>query len=123
MGSFDLGQPGRGWGFPWSLVKRQQRLGAGHCASVQPCGPLIAARLRMRESLCAPAAMQGLLQYLHPRRAGRSLVASAEKHLYARGTALWTHIRDLVCRGKVGQQVGLGFQVGWEGRGPCYLLV
>lgn len=80
-------------------------------------------RLRMRESLSAPAAMHGLLRYLHPRRAGRSLVATAEKHLYARGTALWTHIRDLVCRGKVGQQMDIDFQVGWEGRGPCHLDV
>lgn len=56
----------------------------------------------MRESPSSPAAMQSLLRYFHPSRAGRSRVASAEKHLCARGTALWTHIRNLVCKGKVG---------------------
>lgn len=57
---------------------------------------------RMRESPSTPAAMQSLLRYFHPSWAGRSRVASAEKHLCARGTALWTHIRNLVCKGKVG---------------------
>lgn len=56
----------------------------------------------MRESPSAPAAVQSLLRYFHPSWAGRSRVASAEKHLCARGTALWTHIRNLVCKGKVG---------------------
>ena len=51
----------------------------------------------MREALSAPATMQGLLRYFH-----RSRAASADKHLCARGTTLWTHIRNLVCKGKVG---------------------
>ena len=57
----------------------------------------------MRETPSAPAAMQGLLRYFHPSRASRSQLASAEKHLCARGTALWTHIRNLICKGKVGR--------------------
>ncbi|XP_023364607.1 breakpoint cluster region protein [Otolemur garnettii] len=54
--------------------------------------------LSMRES--PRAAMQGLLRYFHPCRACRSQVASAKKHLCARGTTLWTHIRNLVGKGK-----------------------
>lgn len=51
----------------------------------------------------APVAMQGFIRFFYPSRASRSRVASAEKQLCARGTALWTHIRCLVCKGKVGQ--------------------
>ncbi|XP_006750184.1 breakpoint cluster region protein-like isoform X2 [Leptonychotes weddellii] len=58
----------------------------------------------MRETPFAPAAMQCLLRYFHPSRAGRSRLALAEKHLCARGTALWTHIRNLVCKGKLDPQ-------------------
>lgn len=58
----------------------------------------------MRETPSAPAAMQGLLRYFHPSRASRSRLASAEKHLCARGTALWTHIRNLICKGKLDPQ-------------------
>lgn len=61
----------------------------------------------MRETPSAPAALQGLLRYFH-----RSRAACAEKHLCARGTALWTHIRNLMCKGKVGQWV-------WVSAGLC----
>lgn len=61
----------------------------------------------MRETPSAPAAVQGLLRYFH-----RSRAACAEKHLCARGTALWTHIRNLMCKGKVGQWV-------WVSAGLC----
>lgn len=53
----------------------------------------------MRETLSAPTAMRGLLRYFH-----RSRAACAEKHLCARGTTLWTHIRNLMCKGKVGRR-------------------
>lgn len=66
----------------------------------------------MQETPCA-AALQGFLRYLHPSRAGRRRVASVEKHLCACGTALWTHIRSLVCKSKVGLRVGRGFLGGW----------
>ncbi|KAK2121216.1 hypothetical protein P7K49_002602 [Saguinus oedipus] len=62
----------------------------------------------MRESPSPPATMQGLLRYFHPSWAGRSRAASTEKHLRARGTTLWTHIRNLVLKGKVGRHVGCG---------------
>lgn len=62
--------------------------------------------------LSAPATMQGLLRCFHPRWGGRSRVASAEKYLCARGTDLWTCIRNLVSKGKVGQ-------VGQVGRAGC----
>lgn len=68
----------------------------------------------MRETPSAPAAMQGLLRYFHPSRAGRSRPASADKPLCAWGTALWTHIRNFVCKGKVGRWVCHGFL-----GGPC----
>lgn len=86
------------------------------CASVHHTPALLpaprAAELRMRETPCA-AALQGFLQYLHPSRAGRRRVASVEKHLCACGTALWTHIRSLVFKSKVGLRVGRGFRGGW----------
>lgn len=66
----------------------------------------------MRETLSAPTSMQGLLRYFH-----RSRAASAEKHLCARGNALWTHIRNFVCKGKVGRRVGCGFPGGCVGAG------
>ncbi|XP_059751017.1 breakpoint cluster region protein isoform X1 [Balaenoptera ricei] len=78
-----------------------------HCASVHHTPALLpapqAAGLRMRETPCA-AALQGFLRYLHPSRAGRRRVASVEKHLCACGTALWTHIRSLVCKSKLDPQ-------------------
>lgn len=78
----------------------------------------------MQETPFAPAAMQGLLRYFHPSRAGRSQLGSAEKHLCAWGTALWTHIRNLVCKGKVGRRVCHGFP-GWatSGQGPLDVLL
>ncbi|CAH6789810.1 Bcr [Phodopus roborovskii] len=48
--------------------------------------------------------MQGLIRFFYPSRASRSRIASAEKQLCARGTTLWTHIRCLVCRGKLDPQ-------------------
>ncbi|XP_032458284.1 breakpoint cluster region protein isoform X2 [Phocoena sinus] len=78
-----------------------------HCASVHHTPALLpaprAAGLRMPETPCA-AALQGFLRYLHPSRAGRRRVASVEKHLCACGTALWTHIRSLVCKSKLDPQ-------------------
>ena len=71
----------------------------------------------MREALSAPATMQGLLRYFH-----RSRAASADKHLCARGTTLWTHIRNLVCKGKVGwgwALVSLGGGGAVSGQGLC----
>lgn len=57
----------------------------------------------MRESLAAPAAMRGLLRYFHSSWAGRS---QAETQLCcARRTTLWTHIRNLVRKGKVGRRL------------------
>lgn len=116
VGNFDLGQQDWGRGFPGSLAKRPQDLRAGQCAPAQPRSTLRAAGLRMRESLSAPAVMQSLLRYFSPSQAGRkwNRVTPAEKRLCARGTALWNHIRNLVCRGKVGQQVG--FVPGGQGR-------
>lgn len=72
----------------------------------------------MQETPCA-AALQGFLRYLHPSRAGRRRVASVEKHLCACGAALWTHIRSLVCKSKVGLRVGRDFWVGGARQGPC----
>ncbi|XP_061026178.1 breakpoint cluster region protein isoform X1 [Eubalaena glacialis] len=78
-----------------------------HCASVHHTPALLpaprAAGLRMRETPCA-AALQGFLRYLHPSRAGPRQVASVEKHLCACGTALWTHIRSLMCKSKLDPQ-------------------
>lgn len=75
----------------------------------------------MRESLSALATMPGLLRYFHSSRAGQS---QAEKHLCcARSSALWTYIRNLVCKGKVGQRVGRGLPGGTLGQGPCCLDV
>lgn len=71
----------------------------------------------MRKSLSVPTAMQGLLRYFCPSQAGCSRVASAEKRLCARGTDLWDFIRNLVYRGKVGWQMGLGSKVGGGGWG------
>lgn len=71
--------------------------------SVQRRQPLRAAGLRMRELLPAPAGLQGLLRYFHHGRADRSRAASTQKHLCAHGSALWTHIRNLVRKGKVGR--------------------
>lgn len=74
--------------------------------------------------LSAPAAVQGVLRYFHPSRVGRSRLVSAEKHLCARGTALWTYIRNLVCKGKVGRGVCHGFPgEAMSGQGPCCLDV
>lgn len=89
-------------------------------APIWPQRPLRAAGPRMRETPSAPAAVQGLLRYFHPSRVGRSRLAFAEKHLCARGTALWTHIRNLVCKGKVGRWVCHGFPGGpRRGRVPA----
>jgi hypothetical protein len=74
----------------------------------------------MRKSPSTPTTMQNLLRYFHLSWASQSRVASAEKHVCARGTALWTCIRDLVCKGKVGQRVGPGSHVEVEGWVPCH---
>lgn len=69
-----------------------------------------------RASCClTPIAMKGLIRFFYPSRGSRSRITSAEKQLCARGTALWTHVRCLVCRGKVGQS-GPGISQG-AGRG------
>lgn len=71
----------------------------------------------MRESLSAFATMPGLLRSFHSSCAGRS---QAEKHLCcARSSALWTYIRNLLCKGKVGQRAGRGLPRGTLGQGPC----
>lgn len=70
----------------------------------------------MRETPCA-ATLQGLLRYLLPTgRTGQSRATSVEKHLCAHGTALWTHIRSLVRKGKV------GLRSGWRSLSLCLSL-
>ncbi|KAG8514504.1 Breakpoint cluster region protein [Galemys pyrenaicus] len=63
--------------------------------------PLRASRLRMRETPFVPAAVLGLLGYFHPSRPRRSRVGSAEKHLCVHSSALWTHIRNIMRKGKI----------------------
>lgn len=52
----------------------------------------------MRKAPAAPAAVRGLLRCFH-----RSPAACADKHLCAPGTTLWAHLRNLLCKGKVGR--------------------
>ncbi|KAH0518111.1 Breakpoint cluster region protein [Microtus ochrogaster] len=56
------------------------------------------------DKLMGKGQLQGLIRFFYPSRASRSRIASAEKQLCARGTALWTHIRCLVCKGKLDPQ-------------------
>ncbi|KAK7800420.1 hypothetical protein U0070_009996 [Myodes glareolus] len=56
------------------------------------------------DKLMGKGQLQGLIRLFYPSRASRSRIASAEKQLCARGTALWTHIRCLVCKGKLDPQ-------------------
>lgn len=89
--------PAVGWSFPESLLKRSQRPGTHHC-------PAVRLQLHKQASCCStPIAMQGLIRFFYPSRGSRSRITSADKQLCARGSTLWTHIRCLVCRGKVGQ--------------------
>lgn len=111
IGSFDLGA-----GLP---EKPGQKAGGRGV----PCTPVSrihsSSKAKMRDTPSAPTAAQGLLRYFHPSWAGRSRAASAEKHLCARGMALWTCIRSLTCKGKVGRRVCQGLQGGPRGAGSC----
>lgn len=106
MGNSDVGWPSCRVELPWEPAQKgtEARDSALSCCSAP------------QDSGClTPIAMQGLIRFFYPRRASRSRIASAEKQLCARGTALWTHIRCLVCRGKVGQS-GPGIR-GWAEKG------
>ena len=123
-----LGKPA-GAGLPENRVKRLRgrspahsspMLLPGRCpthrAAALPPAPR-AAGPRMRETP-GMAALQTLLRHLHPGLAGRSRAASVEEHVCACGTALWTHIRSLVRKGKVGLR-GPGIPgVGGTRQGP-----
>lgn len=123
-----LGEPA-GAGLPENRVKRLRgrspahsspMLLPGRCpihrAAASPPAPR-AAGPRMWETP-GTAALQTLLRHLHPGLAGRSRAASVEEHVCACGTALWTHIRSLVRKGKVGLR-GPGIPgVGGTGQGP-----
>lgn len=123
-----LGKPA-GAGLPENRVKRLRgrspahsspMLLPGRCpthrAAASPPAPR-AAGPRMRETP-GMAALQTLLRHLHPGLAGRSRAASVEEHVCACGTALWTHIRSLVRKGKVGLR-GPGIPgVGGTRQGP-----
>lgn len=84
-----------------------------HRAAALPPAPR-AAGPRMRETP-GTAALQTLLRHLHPGLAGCSRAASGEEHMCACSTALWTHIRSLMHKGKVGLRGGRG---PWGGQGP-----
>ena len=127
-GTMGLGEPA-GAGLPENRVKRLRgrspahsspMLLPGRCpihrAAASPPAPR-AAGPRMWETP-GTAALQTLLRHLHPGLAGRSRAASVEEHVCACGTALWTHIRSLVRKGKVGLR-GPGIPgVGGTGQGP-----
>lgn len=72
----------------------------------------------MRKAPAAPAAMRGLLRCFH-----RSPGVCVDKHLCAPGTTLWTHLRNLLCKDKVGRR-GRGVSPGGtvSGRGLRPLL-
>lgn len=110
MGNSDLGWPSSRAELPQEAA--QKETGARNSPLSYCSAPRASCRLN-------PVAMQGLIRFFYPGRASRSRIASAEKRLCARGTALWTHIRCLVCRGKVGSQgLGIPGRLGGVGTRP-----